>query len=90
MISRPGETGPSARRWPTSTDAFREAWEKGLCWRPRGLAPSSVSGRPDGVGALSSLQALGIVIRGIGEILGFYLLGTWERLGRGPQSPVWR
>jgi len=30
------------------------------------------------------------VIRGIGEILGFYLLGTWERLGRGPQSPVWR
>lgn len=27
------------------------------------------------------------VIRGIREILGFYLLGTWKRLGRGTAAP---
>lgn len=27
------------------------------------------------------------VIRGIREILGFYLLGTWERLGKGTPAP---
>lgn len=44
--------------------------------------------------ALSSLQALGwvgfqggIVIRGIGDNLGFYILRTWERLGKRTRVP---